>query len=69
MDSTRIKQSFEAIALAMLDADAKGLRKGNGGRGEITCPACNQPLRYSVADVNGHMHGCCTTEDCIRWIQ
>jgi hypothetical protein len=52
------------------DANAHGFKKGNGGRGCITCPVCEKgQLHYSVASYNGHMWGKCSTDDCVAWMQ
>ncbi len=51
-------------------AKAKGLGRGNGGTGEFPCPSgCGGTLRYSVASVNGHMHGRCSTKGCASWME
>jgi len=40
----------KAIPAARADAENKGLRKGSGGRSEMSCPVCETgKLRYSVA--------------------
>lgn len=52
------------------DAKAKGLGKGHGGYGSIPCPSgCGGTLRYSVASYNGHMHGKCSTQGCVSWME
>lgn len=52
------------------DAKKHGFKKGNGGTGSVPCPVCKTgTLRYSVAGYNGHMHGRCTTADCVAWMQ
>lgn len=40
-----------------------------GDSGSVECPKCGKPLRYSVAGSNGHIHGRCTTEGCLAWMQ
>lgn len=60
------------LALTAVDTDrkAKGLRKGHGGGSSLPCPVCGTgTLGYSVAGCNGHIHGCCSTEGCVRWMQ
>ncbi len=52
------------------DAKANGFMKGKGGYGAIKCPCCEHgELRYSVASYNGHMHGRCTTQGCVAWME
>lgn len=66
----RMKNLFKAFAAAKADAQQKGLRRGHAGSGEIPCPACGTgTLRYTVAAVNGHMWGACTTAECARWME
>jgi len=43
--------------------------KQRGIRGEIECPICKGQLRFSVANVNGHIHAACSTKDCVRFMQ
>jgi hypothetical protein len=65
MDDMRI-----AIPACREDAKQKGFGKGHGGQGSIACPVCKTgTLRYSVAGYNGHMHGRCSTQGCMSWMQ
>lgn len=64
------KRLMLGIQAAGEDAKKHGLKKGNGGAGSVPCPACKTgTLHYSVAGYNGHMHGRCTTADCLAWMQ
>lgn len=59
-----------AIGACRKDAATHGYKKGNGGVGKIACPCCTTgTLHYSVAGYNGHMHGQCTTPECMSWMQ
>ncbi len=59
-----------AIGAVCADAKTRGLKKGNGGAGEIDCPACKTgKLGYSVASYNGHIWGKCSTPECVAWMQ
>jgi len=61
---------MKVCAAAHADATAKGLKKGNGGRSVMPCPAgCGGTLTYSVASYNGHMHAQCDTEGCAAWME
>lgn len=52
------------------DAKAKGYGKGHGGYGSLPCPCCDGgTLKYSVASSNGHMHGKCSTAECVGWME
>lgn len=58
------------IGAAADDAKKHGFKKGNGGCGSLPCPVCKTgTLRYSVANCNGHMHGRCSTNGCVAWMQ
>ena len=63
------QNSCTAMLTAKADAKRLNLGQGNGGRGEVTCPICQGTLRYSVASVNGHMHGACGTSGCVSWME
>lgn len=65
----RTSDMLLALAAVSEDAKRKGLKKGNGGQGQIECPICKTSLRYSVASVNGHIWGSCSGEGCVRWMQ
>jgi hypothetical protein len=58
-----------AVSAVHEDAKAKGLGRGKGGQSEMDCPICRGKLRYSVASVNGHIHACCATDGCVRWME
>lgn len=40
------------------------------GAGDMPCPVCNRgTLRYSRAGYNGHVHGKCSTDGCVAWME
>ena len=62
--------AFAAIRIAKADAKTRGLKRGNGGAGELPCPAqCGGTLHYTVAAYNGHMHAACSTKGCGSWME
>jgi transcriptional regulator with XRE-family HTH domain len=65
----RASDGLLCMCAAMEDAKKRGLKKGNGGAGEIECPVCKGRLRYSCASTNGHVWGACLTKGCARWMQ
>ena len=66
----RMERFLICVGEAHNHAKAQGLKRGNGGAGEIPCPArCGGTLRYTVASVNGHMHGRCSTNGCVSWME
>ena len=65
----RSKRSLQAMRDAHADANAKGYGKGKGGSDSLKCPLCaDGTLRYSVASINGHMHGACSN-GCVSWME
>lgn len=62
--------SLVALSAAAEHAKAAGLKKGNGGGGRLLCPICKRgTLYYSVASLNGHIWGKCSTDGCVSWMQ
>ena len=44
--------------------------KRRDATGEEPCPACRiGMLRWSHSAINGHVHGCCSTEGCLSWME
>lgn len=35
----------------------------------IECPVCKGKLHLSQSSHNGHVHGACETQDCVRWME
>lgn len=58
-------EAFRAHA----DAKEKGIIKGVGGASQVECLVCTGTIRYSVAAVNGHMWGRCSTPGCLVWME
>lgn len=40
-----------------------------GLRGQTECPICKGDLLYSIAKSNGHVHACCRTNGCVRFME
>ena len=63
------KKTTAAMTVAMEDAKSRGLGVGKGGKGHIACPVCSTGrLFYSVAALNGHLWGQCSTPNCVSWM-
>lgn len=63
-------RTMKAMRAAADDAKVHGFKKGSGGVGNLKCPCCETgTLHYSVAGYNGHMHGRCSTPECVSWMQ
>lgn len=60
-----------AVVAAHKHAEEAGLGIGHGGVGQIPCPVegCGGTLHYSVAGVNGHMHGKCSGTCGTAWME
>lgn len=68
--NSTLEKLGKALESVQTDAKAQGFKRGNGGRGSVKCPCCEGgTLRYSVAGLNGHIWGACSTEGCVRWMQ
>lgn len=40
------------------------------GCGVMACPICKTgQLHYSRSSYNGHVHGSCTNNDCVNWME
>ncbi len=66
----RVRQFLNAVSKVHEDAESHGYGEGHHGIGSIDCPVCHTgKLQYSVASVNGHIHGRCTTDKCVRFME
>lgn len=45
------------------------IRKQKSQSGTVQCPLCEKNITYSVAQSNGHIWACCSTEGCLQWMQ
>jgi hypothetical protein len=43
--------------------------KGKSASEIVECPACKGRLHLAIAASNGHVHGSCKTEGCVRWAE
>ncbi len=67
---SRLTLMLKAISATHEDAKMKGLRQGHGGQSSLKCPVCAAgEITYSVAGVNGHIWGSCSTEGCAKWME
>ncbi|EIZ81883.1 hypothetical protein WYO_5471 [Methylobacterium sp. GXF4] len=41
----------------------------DGDSGTVECPTCKGCLAWVRDSSNGHLHGQCETEGCLRWMQ
>ena len=70
VEQEAIDRMLAPMKAAHEDARRRGLQKGNGGRGEVKCPNCSDgTVRYTVASLNGHIWGACTTSGCASWME
>ena len=59
-------RKYEIIAPVVIEWREK---KPIGKAEVITCPACNGKLHLSQSPGNGHVHGHCETQGCVRWME
>lgn len=73
-----LKRRFQAGDKTVKGNERWGTPYGNedrgtnyfSGAGAMPCPVCKTgTLRYSRASYNGHVHGACTSEKCVRWME
>lgn len=64
-----IARTLGARAIVQADVKAHGFKRGRGGAGQVGCPACDGVIGYTVAAYNGHIHGRCSTEGCVSWME
>jgi hypothetical protein len=61
--------SFERVNTCLKSIRSKH-GKARGLRDSMPCPiGCGGTLHYSIAGYNGHVHGQCSTEGCVSWMQ
>lgn len=41
----------------------------DGDSGTVECPVCKGRLAWARDSHNGHLHGQCETDGCLRWMQ
>jgi hypothetical protein len=69
-DDKRMQRTLKAIKETHAHAKKNSLGIGHGGHGELECPACEGGvIEYIVASVNGHIHGRCSTPNCVSWME
>ena len=57
--------------VSKLVAEIKKKHRGQWWQGVVDCPACGgtKCLHISHAAYNGHVHGACDTDGCVRWME
>lgn len=67
------EKMFDEIIKESKAARAAVLKHSGGKRGvagSIPCTKCKTgTLHYSIAACNGHIHGRCTTAECLSWME
>ncbi len=56
-------------AIDKLVASIKKIYGRTSTKGTVNCPICGEDLHFTVAAFNGHVHGKCTTKDCLQWAE
>lgn len=64
-----IDHMIEAVDFIRVEVERIKKEEGNDvGNGTIPCPVCGAMLCYFI-QANGHIHGKCSTEDCLDFRQ
>jgi len=58
-----IKLTFPIVS------EMKAKYSKTGGSEIIECPVCKGSLNVSISSYNGHCHGSCETDGCLRWME
>lgn len=64
-DDFGVEIKLVGAAIKAIRADAADK---NRSAGQIECPKCKGKLGYSIARINGHVHGRCETPGCLAWM-
>ena len=63
------RRAAKFMKLMPLIKRIKKEHEGQSWSGVETCPECQGRLHLSIAGCNGHVHGCCETEGCLKWME
>jgi hypothetical protein len=64
-----IERSLSKMALAGPVISAWRKKEPRGKAEVIECPVCKGRLSLSQSAYNGHVHGRCSTPDCLNWME
>lgn len=56
-------------AIGKVATAIKEKHKGEDWHGAVLCPICNGRLTVMHSGTNGHTHGRCETDDCLKWME
>jgi len=69
-EESEMKEAMDRMLKAMpFISELKQEFDGVGGSGTHPCPVCNNTLHFTVSACNNHVHGCCETDDCLKWME
>lgn len=61
-------RKFEAAGPVV--SEFRKANKGRSNQTSVDCPACGTgKLHMSISSYNGHVHGRCTTPNCLAWME
>lgn len=64
-----VEKSDREMRLVMPVIAAWRTKQPTGKSEDIECPVCKGRLHLSQAACNGHVHGKCSTPDCVNWME
>lgn len=69
-DEADLKAHMDKMRVVMNAIRGWRNEKPRGKQTVIDCPTgCGGKLHLSQSSYNGHVHGQCTTKDCVRWME
>ncbi len=64
-----MERSEKMFSIVMPVVDEWRKKEPFGKQEVIECPACKGKLSLSQSSYNGHVHGHCSTKDCVSWME
>jgi len=62
--------AFSGNVLQWRKANKWDRKNPKGATGKVPCEACGKgEIHLSMSAYNGHVHGQCTTEGCVSWME
>lgn len=66
----KLMVAYTGNVRAWRNANKWDRRNPKGATGKVPCQACGTgEIHLSMAAYNGHVHGACTTQGCVSWME